>query len=333
MAWTDILGHDFAKRILQTHLSAGTVSSAYLLAGPEGIGKRKLALELAKALNCLTEQEVPCDLCSTCRQIARYAHPDVHTLAPGGASGQIRIEEIRTLIGRIVLRPFNARMQVAIIDGPERLTEEAANSVLKALEEPPAHTRFVLVSAQPAHCLPTITSRCQLIRCQPLSTEVIHQILVDIAGCEPAQAEQIARVSDGSASHALALARRWREHEALLGRLARGASDHWMDQPLPETRQDLIDTLDGIMRWLRDLAVAASADPRWIQYVSYANAISRQAQQVDVDRCLAMAFDVVELRESVEQFANPRLVASLVRERWLSLTTVSCGTCQGSAEN
>ena len=142
MAWNDILGHDVVKQIWQAHLEAGTVPGAYLLAGPDGIGKRRLALEMAKALNCLAQAGRPCDQCAPCMQIARQTHPDVHTIVPGGASDQIKIEEIRHLIGRVALRPFSGRMQVALIDGAQRLTEEAANSLLKALEEPSSQTRL-----------------------------------------------------------------------------------------------------------------------------------------------------------------------------------------------
>ena len=95
MAWADILGQDVVKRVWQTHLAAGTVSSAYLLIGPEGVGKRRLALEMAKALNCLADEAQPCDACTACRQIARAVHPDVHVIVSSGASDQIKIEDIR----------------------------------------------------------------------------------------------------------------------------------------------------------------------------------------------------------------------------------------------
>ena len=164
MAWSDVLDQEFTKRIWRTHLSTGRVANAYLLVGPGGIGKRRLAFEMAKALNCISEGERPCDTCITCGQIIRQVHPDVHVVIPAGASNQIGIEETRQLIGRVALRPFNARVQVAIIDGADRLTLEAANSLLKALEEPSPHTKFLLTTAQFGDCLPTITSRCQAIR-------------------------------------------------------------------------------------------------------------------------------------------------------------------------
>jgi DNA polymerase-3 subunit delta' len=121
---------------------------------------------MAKALNCLapSAQDRPCDACIPCRHIARHIHPDVHWLSPGGSSDQVKIDAVRQVLGRIALRPFSGRYQAVLLDGAHRLTEEAANSLLKSLEEPPAHTRFVLTTSQLSRCLPTITSRCQLVR-------------------------------------------------------------------------------------------------------------------------------------------------------------------------
>ena len=319
MAWDDILGHDLAKRIWQAHLATGRVSSAYLLAGPEGIGKRRLALEMAKALNCLAEALRPCDTCPVCGQINRQTHPDVHVVGPSGASNQIKIEDIRHLIGRLVLRPYSARVQVAILDGVERLTEEAANSLLKVLEEPSVSTRFLLTTSQLSHCLPTIVSRCQVIRCQPLPAAVVRQLLVKAHGVDPQLAETIARAAQGSAARAIELAERWNAYESLFARCADTSPERWLTQPLPETRDEVTQLLEGMMGWLRDLAVAATGDPTWVTHTARAGVLQRQARAVDVDHCVRTAFEVVELRESLEQFVSPRLVAALAREKWLSL--------------
>ena len=108
MSWDAIFGQDTVVRVLRTHLRDGCVPNAYLLAGPEGIGKRKIALEFAKAINCKAGQGASCGACPTCGQIERQAHPDVHWLLPSGASDQIKIDDIRHLLGRVGLRPFSA---------------------------------------------------------------------------------------------------------------------------------------------------------------------------------------------------------------------------------
>jgi len=358
MSWTDILGHDTAKRLLSAHLASGTTAGAYLFAGPDGVGKRRLALELAKALNCVGEagRGLPqaavlpsppraprgapdvvtgrvegCDQCLTCRQIDRGVHPDVHVLQGGGASQQIGVEEVRHLLGRIELRPFSARVQVAILDGAERMTEEAANAMLKTLEEPSSRTKFLLITAELLRCLPTVVSRCQLIRCQPLPAETVQQILVGAHDCVPAVATVASKLSQGSASRAIALARRWEVYAKGAERFCDESVESWMAHPLPETRQEVMAWLELMMAWLRDLAVCAVTVSRseadespsgWIAHTPFEESLRRQAVAIDVDRCVETVFDLMALRDSLEQFVSPRLVASLAREKWLALTTV-----------
>ena len=320
MSWDAIAGHELSKRMLQAHLASKQVPGAYLLAGPEGIGKRLLALELAKALACSGGAPTPCDRCQVCLQAAKGTHPDVHVLSPTGASAQIKIDDVRHLIGRLMLRPFNAACQVAILDGAERLTEEAANSLLKILEEPGARAHFILITSQPAHCLPTVRSRCQLIRCAPLPRELVSRLLVERHGCDPARAAQVARDSGGSVSASLALLQRWDVRAALWARFVQEPRA-WLSSPMPETREEVGALVDGMLVWLRDVAAAASGSSA-MAHPEHADALRRQAAGVDVDRCVAAAMGMVELRQSLEQFVSPRLVASLARETWLSLMSV-----------
>ena len=321
MSWTDICGHEDAKRLLQAHLQAQEVPGGYLLVGPEGVGKRKLALEMAKALNCAADEGTrPCDACQTCVQMERGTHPDLHLLLPGGTSDQVKIESVRHLLGRFALRPFNASIQVALIDGADRLTEEAANALLKALEEPSRSARFLLTTSRLADCLATVVSRCQIIRCGPLPSGVIARLLVERHGCDAGTAQAAARLSDGSAARALELAKRWDAYQETLARLgSEQPQAEWMGKGMPETRQDLARLLEDMTAWLRDVAVAASGSPDLVAHADQAHAVRRQAAAVDMDRCLETAFELMSLRDSLEQFANPRLVASLAREKWLSL--------------
>ena len=325
MAWSEVLGQDRIVKLLKTHLQDGRVAHAYLFAGPDGVGKRRLAFEMAKALNCTGAGHRPCDACTVCRQIARGTHPDVHSVVSGGASDQIKIDMIRHVIGRVALRPYSAAHQVAVIDGAERLTEEAANSLLKTLEEPSRATRFLLTTSRPMQCVPTVVSRCQLIRCEPLPHDVLEQILLREQACDAKAAKAIARLAGGSAARALELSGRWAEYQQSLDRLS-GPAGEWLRQPLPETRQDVTELLDGMMAWLRDVAVSAVMDPAAesegvrLVHEARAEALRRQARAADTDRVIRAALALIELRESADQHVSPRMIAALAREQWLSVT-------------
>ncbi len=332
MAWTDIEGHAFVKRIWQAHIAAGQIANAYLLVGPDGIGKRRLALELAKALNCQVGGGSACGACTTCQQIGRSVHPDCHLLVGSGASDQIKMDDVRTLLGRLMLKPFSAKVQVAIIDGAERLTEEAANSLLKTLEEPPRTTRFVLTTSRLPQCLPTIVSRCQLLRLHRLAPEELARILAaqqvgdpsTPLGMSPEElhhplVQAAARSSEGSVARAMELLASWQRREQLLHRLADGTTAAWFDPPLPEGRAEVTILLDEMIGWLRDLAMSAVAEDALLLHADSGDALHRQAKTVDVDRCLETAQTLMTLRESLEDYANPRLVAALAREHYLDL--------------
>ncbi|MBI4342967.1 MAG: DNA polymerase III subunit delta' [Candidatus Omnitrophica bacterium] len=321
MAWSDILGHESAKRFLQTHLATGAVPNAYLFAGPDGVGKRRLALEMAKALNCDAPGARPCDHCPSCARFGRGAHPDLHLLSPSGASNQIKMEDIRMLLGRVALRPFSAPVQVAILDGTDRLTEEAANSLLKVLEEPSVHTKFLLMTSRLSFCLPTIVSRCQLVRCSALPAEVMTRLLIQQHGCDASVAGPVSQLAGGSLARAADLAGRWRAYGQVCARLADTGMGSWLEQPLPETRESVAHLLEAMLSWLRDVTVAA-VEPSHVAHAAHAEALRRQAAVTNVERCVDAALELHALRESLDQFVSPRLVAALAREKWLSLTSV-----------
>lgn len=322
MAWNAIIGQESIKQIWQAQWTSGKLTSAYLLAGPDGVGKKRLALEMAKAMNCSTEDAAPCDSCSFCQQINRSVHPDVHLLSPGGEAKMIRIADIRQLLSRVSLRPYSAKMQVVIIDQVERLTEESANALLKTLEEPPAQVRFLLTTSLLSQCLPTIVSRAQLLRAQALDTSILKRLLEaheSFKDAKDAMVDPVMRLGQGSISCATRWARVWTDHVKLLERLIANSLEQWIDPPLAQTREGVTQLLDGLIAWLRDVAVFSVAGPSGVAHVGYEAALKRQAQLLDVDQCVEATFELVKLRESLDQFVSPRLVATLAREEWLKL--------------
>jgi DNA polymerase III delta' subunit len=181
MAFQDIPGNDRIKKILKLALSRRRVPHSLLFAGPEGVGKKRLAVELAKALICLERTDDACGTCPNCVAVAEGALPDVLEIVP--AKSVITIDQIRDLKEIAYSRPMTARVRVFIIDPADRMQDAAANAFLKVLEEPPLSTHFLLVSSRPELLLPTIRSRCQTLAFRPVADEDVRAVLL-AAGME-----------------------------------------------------------------------------------------------------------------------------------------------------
>ncbi|UCC66100.1 MAG: DNA polymerase III subunit delta' [Deltaproteobacteria bacterium] len=175
MAFRDVVGHQRPLQTLQKEIKAGKVHHAYLFTGMEGIGKRLVALNMAKALNCLTQEGDACDHCHSCQRMDKGFHPDLIPIAAEGEA--IKIQQIRELQRVIAFKPYEARWRVIIVDGAERTTREAANAFLKTLEEPPPWTTIILVASTVETLPPTVPSRCQRIRFNLLRQEEVGEVL------------------------------------------------------------------------------------------------------------------------------------------------------------
>jgi DNA polymerase-3 subunit delta' len=162
-------------RIIRRAIATERVHHAYLFTGMEGIGKKLVAINMAKALNCAGQNGDACDQCPACRRIDKGIYPDVIQVNPTGDT--IKIGQIRELQRSIAFKPFEARQRVVIIDGAEQLTREAANAFLKALEEPPPQTTIILIATTTEALPTTVLSRCQRIRFSPLSDEEVNLVL------------------------------------------------------------------------------------------------------------------------------------------------------------
>ncbi len=176
----DIIGQPSVQG-LKRALDSGRVSHAYLLTGPRGTGKTTTARLMAKHINCLSLAERPCDECDNCIDISLGNFDDVVEL--DGASNR-GIDQIRSLRDRVIFNPIGGRYKVYIVDEAHMLTPEASNALLKTLEEPPAHAIFILATTEEARILPTILSRCQVVRFSLLGTKLIFNRLLAVAKAE-----------------------------------------------------------------------------------------------------------------------------------------------------
>jgi len=220
MPFAALIGQDKAVATLRASLRRGAVHHAYLLAGPEGVGKGMAARLLAQALNCERSGDDACGACPPCRKVERQLHADVLEIAeervmaragrwdpPGGRtpSKDIVVDQIRDLVDhRLALRRFEGRHRVVILDPADAMNPQAQNALLKTLEEPPEETVLLLVASSPDALLPTIRSRCLRVPFAPLDEGAVAERVV-AAGRTPEQARLAAALSGGSLGRAMAL--------------------------------------------------------------------------------------------------------------------------------
>ncbi|MCL6583506.1 MAG: DNA polymerase III subunit delta' [bacterium] len=202
MPFGQIVGQERAIRFLQASLLKGTVSHAYLFTGPDGVGKRLTAFGLAKAVNCLERNGDFCGQCDSCRRIEQRTHPDLFLIEPEAEGARLKIEQVRELQAAVGYRPYLARRAVCIIDQAERMTEAAANSMLKTLEEPPAAMLIVMVTASLERILPTIRSRCQVVRFSPLPKDDLERLIGEQLSIPADKVRLLVHLSGGSLGRA-----------------------------------------------------------------------------------------------------------------------------------
>lgn len=173
MAFADIPDQKKAKKLIRNQLNNQRLSHAYLFLGPEGVGQKELAKTLAKTYFCENMDQDSCEECTQCIKVRHSNHPDFDLLEAEENKNQIGIDLIRDLQKRIAYRPYEAEHRFFIISGADQMTEQAANSLLKTLEEPPAYATLILIAEDESKVLPTILSRCQQVRFEYLSDDIL----------------------------------------------------------------------------------------------------------------------------------------------------------------
>jgi DNA polymerase-3 subunit delta' len=175
MNW-DLLGNESAVDLLGAHLRADQVRHAYLFSGPSGIGRRTLALRLVQALNCPQTRAdgSPCRICRVCRQIEKMQHADLFVVQAEKEGGTLKVDQIRELQHRLSTHPYETRYKAALILRFEEAHVSAMNALLKTLEEPNPQVIILLTADNPENLLPTIVSRCEIVRLHPMSVDQLQ---------------------------------------------------------------------------------------------------------------------------------------------------------------
>ena len=335
---------------LRRALSAERVAHAYLFHGPDGVGKRAVALEMARALQCTEQTDEACGNCRACQKTRRMVHPDVHVLFPYpkgtdeddvaaridrlGSNPYAAVDYVRRpslsdpsetsnkqvmyhidrvqedLLRPMSFRPAEGQYKVAILTDVEHMNETAANAFLKLLEEPPPQTVFLLTTSRPEQLLPTIVSRCQRLRFDPLLPESIEGALVEREEMASDTASMLARMADGSYSRALDLA----ENEDLMAsrelvldyfraaytQKVTSLTD-CIDELSSQGRERVKSMLRLMLRWVRDLMLYRTmGDEAPLVNVDQADAVARFCDNLpdaDLEGMVTLVEEALHLTE------------------------------------
>ncbi len=261
----DFLGNAWALKLLQGQLANQSLSHAYLLTGPDGIGRRTLALKLAQAVICEHPPAAGqyCGECRTCRRVLTMQHPDLHLLELQEGDRKIKIDAVRELSRMLSLTPFEAHKQIALLLDFEQASDGAANALLKTLEEPSASV-LLLLTAESAESLPaTIASRCEVFNLRPMPEADLQQALV-ARGVAEQLAQQAARFSSGRPGLAVQLLEQegaLEQRQAWAGELLELLGSSQVErfayaQEISRDREELVERLGVWLAWWRELLLA-----------------------------------------------------------------------------
>jgi DNA polymerase III subunit delta' len=313
-----VRGHGPQKERLRAALEAGRLPHALLLAGPSGVGKRRVAWALAQALLCEAPSGRPCGICSGCLKVAGDIHPSVLRIAPDpeSKSKEIALKQI-TDLGAVVSRtPGEGGRYVVLLDDADAMNLFAQNAFLKTLEEPAAPVHFILVTSDPNRLLPTIRSRCQVVRFGALGANDTEDILMAEDGFSPYEASEYARLSQGSVEEALLLKdggyREIVDEAFALVRLSR--ERRVVEWPRVSTsRDELLLLTDALIRIYRDflvLAATPSIPSNRLFFSTRADDLASLARGFDPEQAGATLEALVETRDRLLAYVNPRLVSA-----------------------
>jgi DNA polymerase-3 subunit delta' len=323
-------------RILQT----GNIPHAQLFTGIEGVGKTEAAFTFAMACNCRKAEfgadpipakkgdtnpnfssGIPCGDCASCRKITSRNHPDVISVQP--QNNRIRIAQIRELHGILAMKPYEARSRFVIISDAHTMNAEAANSLLKVLEEPPPQTFLILTAHHLHDLLPTITSRCQHVRFRPISREALVNFIKNQADLNDLDAGLLADLAKGSLSKARQLAASgWLKRRAwilniITADLVRAPTVNPLtvllafSEKLAQSKEKLVEALEIMQTWFRDLMVFPSS-PDKIMNQDRIRDLKRITQQMNMHDTLSHYDAIQTALDRIDGNANPRLVLDVM---------------------
>lgn len=319
MLLSEVIGHVQAKRVLQNALVQNRVAHAYLFHGPAGAGKTTLARAFAGALLCEAVSEDSCGRCSVCRRMASEHLPDFFALNPAG--NNIKVEQIRDLQKKVQLKPYEAARKVYLINQAETMTTEAANCLLKILEDPPKETVFLLTTINQFSLLPTIISRCQSIPLSRVPLAEIEEMLVRNCQVDSKEAVLYASLADGLPGAAWGLAvsggrKGIRELVFKLEDQIAGGSVHALlkiAEEFDKKKEILPDILEQLLLWYRDKLIwQQTAEEKLILNIDKISDLKNNSVNLSKNYLVSSIDSILEAKNQIHRNVNVRLVLEVL---------------------
>jgi len=331
MSGWQVIGQTRAVSLLQRSLEKGTMAHAYLLVGPPHVGKMTLAINLAQALNCEVT-EPPCGECASCQRIASAKHPDIQIIgltsnddsAEAKLRAEIGIDQIREMQHSANLPPFEGRYKVFIIDGAELLSSEAANCLLKTLEEPVSRVIFILLTTSDRFLPATVVSRCQRLELLPLAAGEVEAALESRWGIESQKAKLLARLCHGCLGWALSatsddglLELRTDRISRLLDIINTDYEERFayaaqLATQFSQSRGLVQEVLDLWLDYWRDLLLVKVGRSDTITNIDFLATLVDMAKGYSLSQIKAVINSIQAAGEQLGQNANPRLVLEVL---------------------
>lgn len=325
-----ITGQNKIVSLLQRSLEQGSLAHAYLFVGPPHVGKMTLAINLAQAVNC-DGAERPCGECVPCRKIASGKHADVQIAgitqqanSDEKSKTEISIDQVRAIQHSSNLPPFEGKYRVYIIDGAEQLSIEAANCLLKTLEEPPERVIFILLTINDRDRLPaTVVSRCQRLQLFPLAVAEVVTALVERWGIEQQKAELLARLSHGclgwavtAASDATVLEQRRNLITRLLEVVQTGDERFVYAGQLAlqfgRNRDSVYHVLSLWLDWWRDALLVKTGNNEAVTNTDFLPTLSEMAQRYSLPQIRSVIGGIQDVEKQLRQNANAQLALEVM---------------------
>ena len=320
-----VRGHDALLKHIESSLRQGQHAHAYLLVGPAHVGKLTLAMNMAQAMNCLSPEPAPCGICSQCQHIASARHADVQIIGVDGGAEEgpprkeIGIGVVREVQHQASLKPYEGTHRVFIFDGAEHMSEEAANALLKTLEEPPPQVLIILLTSREEALLPTVRSRCRRLELRPMPIAKVMEELATTHSMEEEDAKNLAHLSMGRIGWALSaltdpsIMERRKDELQRLDRLATASlEDRFkfaadLASLFSRNREAAREALHMWLCWWRDLLLIQEESQEFVYNLDWLNTLRLRATEFSKAQVVAFIQAILSTLVALEDNVNPRL--------------------------